>query len=366
MATFNKDILRTVRQARGKSQAQLASDAKVSQAAISKIEAGLIADPSPDIIDRLAQAVDFPSSIFYEPDRAFGLPISVHGNAMYRRKASTGSRALEKLEADLNIRLMHVRRLLAAADVEAQLPLPALDVDEYQGNIDLIAEMVRRTWLIPSGPLHNLTSYIERAGILVVECDLSSVGVDGLTIRSLGSPPCIFIDQSAPGDRQRFTLAHELGHLVMHSVPSPTMEEEANRFASALLMPKRDIRPYFMDRKISLAKIAALKPIWRTSMASLIMCGQAIGSISDTQAQYLWRQMSAMGYRRAEPESIAIEREPTRVLAELVEFHLGDLGYSLADLAQSLHIHPDELCALYGLSQVPKRAGAGSHLTLVK
>ena len=364
MVTFNKDILRTVRQARGKSQAQLATDAKVSQAAISKIEAGLIADPSPDIVDRLAQAVDFPSSIFYEPDRAFGLPISVHGNAMYRRKASTGSRVLEKLEADLNIRLMHVRRLLAAADIEAQLPLPALDVDEYEGNVDLIADMVRRTWLIPNGPLLNLTSHMERAGVLIVECDLSSVGVDGLTIRAYGSPPCVFIDRSAPGDRQRFTLAHELGHLVMHSVPSKTMEDEANQFASALLMPKRDIRPYFMDKKISLAKIAALKPIWRTSMASLIMCGQAIGRISDTQAQYLWRQMSAMGYRRAEPESIAIEREPTQVLAELVDLHMGDLGFTLADLAQSLHVYPDELCALYGLSQGPKKPG--SHLKVVK
>jgi len=194
MATFNKDILRTVRQARGKSQAQLAQDAKVSQAAISKLEAGLISDPSSDMVDSLAAAVGFPSTIFFEPDGAFGLPISLHGNAMYRRKASTGSRALEKLEADLNIRLMHVRRLLASAELEATLLIPALDVDAYNGDVELIAELVRRTWQISNGPLHNLTSYIERAGIVVIECDLSSIGVDGLTIRSLGAPPCIFID----------------------------------------------------------------------------------------------------------------------------------------------------------------------------
>jgi Zn-dependent peptidase ImmA (M78 family)/transcriptional regulator with XRE-family HTH domain len=363
MSTFNKDILRTVRQARGKSQAQLAEEAGVSQAAISKIEAGLIGEPATDVIDKLAEAVGFPRSIFFEPDRAFGLPISLHGNAMYRRKASTGNRALEKLEADLNIRLMHVRRLLASADLEAQLPLPALDVDEYGGNVELIAEMVRRTWLIPNGPLHELTSYVERAGILVIECDLSSIGVDGLTIRSLGAPPCVFIDQSAPGDRQRFTLAHELGHLVMHSVPSPTMEAEANLFASALLMPKRDIRPYLLD-KVTIQKLASLKPIWRVSMASLLMRCQSIGAITDTQAQYLWRQMSAMGYRRAEPESIAIPREPSRVLAEILELHLRDLGYSATDLAKTLHVYPDELRALYAVKTNDEKPGR--HLKAVK
>jgi len=363
MPTFNKDILRTVRQARGKSQAQLASDAGISQAAISKIEAGLITEPTSEVIDHLARAVHFPSSIFFEPDRSFGLPISVHGNAMYRRKASTGTRTLEKLEADLNIRMMHIRRLLAATDLEAQIPLPALDVDEYDGNVELIADMVRRTWLLPSGPLPNLTSYMERAGLLVIECDLSSIGVDGLTIRTLGAPPCIFIDRAAPGDRQRFTLAHELGHLVMHSVPSPTMEDEANLFASALLMPQRDIRPYLFD-KLTIAKLASLKPIWRVSMASLLMRSQSIGTITGKQAQYLWRQMSAMGYRRAEPESIAIQREPARVFSEILDLHTRDLGYSITELAKSLHIFPEELRALYAVTSDHERAGR--RLKLVK
>lgn len=360
MSSFNKDILRTVRQARGKSQSQLAQEAGVSQGAISKIEAGLISEPTEDVVDKLAAAVGFPRSIFFEPDRSFGLPISLHGNAMYRRKASTGNRALEKLEADLNIRLMHIRRLLAAADLEAQLPLPALDVDEYDGNVELIAEMVRRTWFIPNGPLHDLTSYIERAGIIVVECDLSTIGVDGLTIRSLGAPPCIFIDQTAPGDRQRFTLAHELGHLVMHSVPSSTMEDEANLFASALLIPRRDIRPYLLG-KITIQKLASLKPIWRVSMASLLMCCQSMGAVTDVQAQYLWRQMSAMGLRRAEPENIAVAREPARVLSEIVGLHLRDLDYSVSDLAKMLHIYPGELNALYAV----KAEKPGRHLKAV-
>lgn len=363
MPSFNKDILRTVRQARGKSQSQLAEEAGISQAAISKIEAGLITEPTDEVVDRLAEAVGFPRSIFFEADRSFGLPISLHGNAMYRRKASAGSRALEKLEADLNIRLMHIRRLLGSVDVDASLPLPSLDPDEFDGDIELIADMVRRTWGIPNGPLFGLADYIERAGILIVECDLSSIGVDGLTIRTMGSPPCIFIDQSAPGDRQRFTLAHELGHVVMHSVPSATMEDEANLFASALLMPRRDIRPYLLD-KISIAKLASLKPIWRVSMASLLMRCQSIGVLASNQAQYLWRQMSALGYRRSEPHSIAVMREPVRVLKEVLDVHLRELGYTAEDLAMSLHIHMEELAELYGVR--PLEAQPARRLQVVK
>lgn len=363
MSSFNKDILRTVRQARGKSQSQLAEEAGISQAAISKIEAGLITEPTDEVVDRLAEAVGFPRSIFFEADRSFGLPISLHGNAMYRRKASAGSRALEKLEADLNIRLMHIRRLLGSVDVDASLPLPSLDPDEFDGDIELIADMVRRTWGIPNGPLFGLADYIERAGILIVECDLSSIGVDGLTIRTMGSPPCIFIDQSAPGDRQRFTLAHELGHVVMHSVPSATMEDEANLFASALLMPRRDIRPYLLD-KISIAKLASLKPIWRVSMASLLMRCQSIGVLATNQAQYLWRQMSALGYRRSEPDSIAVKREPVRVLKEVLDVHLRELGYTAEDLAMSLHIRMEELAELYGVR--PLEAPPARRLQVVK
>ena len=67
------------------------------------------------------------------------------------------------------------------------------------------------------------------------------------------------------------TLAHELGHLVMHRFPSPDMENEAHAFASAFLMPAGDIRPYLQSRRIDLQLLASLKPEWRVSMQSIIM-----------------------------------------------------------------------------------------------
>ena len=89
------------------------------------------------------------------------------------------------------------------------------------------------------------------------------------------------LNRNHPADRMRFTLAHELGHIVMHRFPTINMEREADEFAACLLVPTNDIKTYFFAaRKVDLRLLAALKPEWRVSMASLLFaakmrrCGQ--------------------------------------------------------------------------------------------
>ena len=84
--------------------------------------------------------------------------------------------------------------------------------------------------------------------------------------------PMIVLNSEQPSDRLRFTLAHELGHLVMHRFPGPEMETEANDFASALLMPKNEITIALRGRRIDMATLAAFKPEWRVSMQAILSC----------------------------------------------------------------------------------------------
>lgn len=136
-----------------------------------------------------------------------------------------------------------------------------------------VAELVRRTWLIPNGPLRNLTEYIERAGCLVFHCDFSRFRV---TLKVPGLNPCIFIDKNMPSDRQRFTLA-DIWHAIMYKIPSEDMEDEANRFASASLMPSRILEGNFLERA-TLGKVSHTKnDIWRVSMSSLLMTADREG-----------------------------------------------------------------------------------------
>lgn len=356
--TLNADLLRVARQARGWSQTELSRQSGVSQANLSKLENGLIG-PTDDVLDRVANALHFPQSFFFEPDRVLGLPMSVH--PMYRKRASVSQRGLERLEAELNIRLLHIRRLLKSAEFEPEFPLPAMDIDEFGGDPELIAGLVRRTWLVPTGPMKDMVGWVERAGCVVVQCDFAALPVDGVTISSPGMPPCIFLNRNQPADRQRYSLGHELGHIVMHRLPSPAMEDEANAFASALLMPAREIRPYLSGR-LTIQKLAALKPVWHVSMQALLYRARVVGAITANQSQYLWRQISALGYRRNEPPELDFPAEEPSVLPEIIRVHLEDLGYEIKDLCSVLHMFEDDLRRIHPLPGNP----GGPNLRVVK
>jgi Zn-dependent peptidase ImmA (M78 family)/transcriptional regulator with XRE-family HTH domain len=352
---FNQDLLRIARQARGWSQSELSRQSQISQANISKLENGLIG-PTDDVLDSVCGALGFPRDFFFQSDRVIGLPMSVQ----YRKQASVGQKAIERLEAELNIRILHIRRLLDAAELEPELALPRLDVDEYGGNPEKIAELIRRTWLAPSGPIRDLVAWVERAGCVVVHCDFAALKVDGFTVQISDMPPCIFLNRNQPADRQRFSLAHELGHVVMHRVPSPEMEDEANSFAAALLIPARDIRSHLSGRRLTIQRLAGLKPIWRVSMAALLFRAKTIGTITANQSQYLWRQMSSMGYRRSEPPELDFKQEEPTVLPEIIRLHLEELGYNLSDLAEALRSTEDDLRVLHPIP------GSAKHLRVVK
>lgn len=344
---FNQHMLMIARQLRGLSQADLAEKAGVSQALVSKVENGLFA-PDDTIVEKFARVLSLPDSFFCQPDAIFGLPVSVH----HRKKASVGRHQMDRATAEFNVRVAHLKRLIEAADLQQELELPRLDPSEYDESPERVADLLRRHWLVPAGPMRNLTGYMERAGVIVLWCDLSGVAIDGVSFRIPRLPPLVFVDQSQPADRMRFTLAHELGHLVMHRLPGPDMEREANEFASALLMPRADIGSAFVGR-VTLASLAPQKRVWQVSIQSLLMRAEATGAITSNQARYLWVQIGQMGFRRHEPSELDIEYERPSVLNELINIHLKDLGYTVPELAKALNMESEEFASWYRLGGKP-------------
>ena len=180
------------------SQSDVAKLARINQGYYSRIENGLLpGEPAGDTVDRLSVALRFPRGFFYQYDRVYGLPISIH--PMHRKRADVGERALQQLHAELNVRLAHLRRLLKATEFTQERPLPKIDVDDG-GGPEKVAATVRLAWGLPPGPVANLTECAERSGVLVVWCRFSA-NVDGVTLHSSDLPPCIFLNASAPADR---------------------------------------------------------------------------------------------------------------------------------------------------------------------
>jgi Zn-dependent peptidase ImmA (M78 family)/DNA-binding XRE family transcriptional regulator len=358
--TGNADLLRVARQLRGLHQGDAAERLGISQAMLSRIENKLSSFTS-ELADRAAVAYELPCSFFFQTDTVFGAPVSVH--PMWRKKATVSARELDQLVAELNVRLMHLRRLLQAVEIEATYPIPTFPVDDFD-TVERIAALVRAQWQMPSGPVQNLTRLLEAAGVVVVHSDMAGSAVDGVTFAAPGLPPLIVLNATQSADRMRFTLAHELGHLVMHRTqPTQLMEDQANEFAGHFLMPRIDIKPYF-SRRIDLRLLAELKPYWRVSMAALLIRARSLGLLAYNQERYMWQQFSIAKIRQSEPPELDFPRETATVLPELLEAHIQKLGYSVADLSSMLHLQPPELSALYGLSIVT--TPATPHLRIVK
>jgi Predicted Zn peptidase len=343
---FRPELLSLRRRMLGLNQTELAKAAGISQGTLSKMEQGL-REISASHMEMLAQALKCPKSFFSQPEREYGPPLSMH-DGMYR-KGAVGVKAIDKIIAELNTRIAHARTLLKSSEIEPDLPLPFYDPEDHQNDFEKIAHNVRRAWLMPRGPVKNLTDCMERAGIIIIKCDMSGARIDGVSYQIGGLPPIVFLNNDIPADRERFTLAHELGHLVMHKYPTENMEKEANSFAAAFLMPESDIAPSLKD--ITLERAAALKPYWKVSIGSLLYKAKTLRLVEDGQMQYLWRKRSSLGWNTKEPESLEFPNEQPTLLNALLQNMQDDLDYSLEELAAAMHLHLDEISQMYGIKQ---------------
>jgi Zn-dependent peptidase ImmA (M78 family) len=361
-AFFNNGLLRIARQAQGLSQGEAAAKLSIPQVALSRYENAL-ASPTDEVLNRAAQIYDLPISFFEQTDTVLGAPVSVH--PMWRKKQSVTAREMDAIMAEFNIRILHIRRMLQGVEFTPQSSIPKLEVEEYEEDTERIAGMVRAHWLVPQGPLHDLTGLIERAGALIIHSSLGGSSVSGVTMSAPGLMPIIILNVDQPSDRARFTLAHELAHLVMHRFPTPQMEKQADSFASALLMPVNEIRAAFSGR-IDLKRLAALKPEWKVSMQALLYRAQFLGLIAHSQASYLWRQFSIHRIKLREPAELDFPMETPGVLSRMIKLHLETFGYSMPDFARMLHLHTHQLRQYYDLQDTEDKSQAGPHLRLAQ
>jgi len=344
---FNREMLIVARESRRLTQTELASEASFSQAEISKFETGLKI-PTEEQVRRLAACLLYPASFFYlsESIRDFG------SGCVYHRKRKTAPEAsLKFLLALVNIKRIQVKQLLKAVDSVAEYRFEQLDIDEHENSAVKVAQALRAIWKLPPGPVQDVIRAIENAGGIVVPYDFGTDKIDALSQWLPGMPPLFLVNKRIPADRLRFTLSHEIGHIVMHRYPTEDMEREADEFAAEFLMPERDIKSQLYD--VSLVKLASLKPYWRVSMNALLKRAGDLGTITPRNRTYLWMQMGKRGYRTHEPIDIAPEKPS--LLKELLDIHRQNFGLGSRELADMMHATEDDVIREYLGSEPPRK-----------
>jgi Zn-dependent peptidase ImmA (M78 family)/transcriptional regulator with XRE-family HTH domain len=348
------------RESRGRTQKQLAEDLGISQGELSKIEGGL-RGLSEALTDRLSKALHYPPEFFTQDEPIYGAGVGV---LFHRKKQDVSAKTLAQVHAKINLHRIHVARLLRAADPpQCKIPQVSGDVAHSEFSDKAIADVARRvraSWMLPHGPIENLCGAIEDAGGVVIPCDFETRQVDAISQWIPNLPPLFFVNRTIPQDRLRWSLAHELGHLVLHQrtheAIDPTLdhdvEHQANTFASEFLMPERDIKPDLAG--LTLARLAILKPYWRVAMQALLLRARDLGQITSRHLKTLYTEMSRAGYRTREPAELDITGESPTILRELLDLHRHTFGYSIEELSQLLDAFPDETEAMYFPSDRPR------------
>lgn len=349
VSEFSPLMLTIARESRKASQTALAKGAGITQSAVSQMESGLIS-PTDQVAERLAAELGYRPSLFYVSHRFQQLPLT-----FFRKKAKVGARDVHAIRARVNLFRLRIETLLKSFDLASpKLALANLASDGLAAAE--AAARLRTYWNLRPGPIKDLTALVEGAGIIVVPMDFGTAAVDGLSIYEPNDvvPPMIFINYGVPADRWRMTIAHELGHIILHhhlDLPpaDKDLEDEAWEFAAEFLMPRREISGQLT--RVSMHRLAALKKHWRVAMAALLKRAVSLGHVSKRAEKHLWIQLRRGGPR----EPVAIDPEQAALLRSMVKYHLEELDYSVRELSEIVHLRPEEFRAEFGLTQAPLR-----------
>jgi len=312
----------------------------ISKQALSKYEQGKDTPNSTRLI-QLASVLGVQPEYFFRSDTV------ELGEVDFRKHSAFGKKRQEAVREQVR---EHLERYLAAerlfdtgkgcrAFTRWKKHFRVSDTDD----IEKAAERLREAWQLGTNPIANLTETLEEHGIKVVGL-AADEKFDGLCAIVNGGTDAVIVSNTArPGERQRFSLAHELGHLVMllpESIHGTRDEENwCHRFAGAFLFPASQVRATFGSHRhrILLGEFLLAKEEWGISIQALLRRLYDLGVIQRGYYEKTLRLWSSQGYRKAEPAPLPPENS----------YRLRQLVYRA--LAEGL-ITPSRAAELLGVS----------------
>ena len=284
----------------------------VSAQAIGKYERGLMM-PSSTVAIALSDALDISLSYLLSPSS-----VSLE-SVEFRKLASTRARERAAVEAetlDYVDRYLQIEEILGIDTSDWERP----DTAPYRVNVmedaESAATAVRAAWNLGSDPIPNMVELLDERGIKVFKLILPE-RVDGLgcqVSRANGADVPIVVCSTVKSiERQRFTVAHELGHIVLDVSDDIPEEKVCHRFAGAFLAPREELLREVGRRRRSfgLAELVEAKRIFGISAAALVVRMRDLGIISETALRDIFRGVGR-GWRKNEPYPLEWTETPTR------------------------------------------------------
>lgn len=305
--------LKRARESKGLSLRQLAVaiQGKVSAQAIGKYERDEMM-PGSETLLVIADALDISPEYLLSQQE-----IELTG-VDFRKEPQAGvkeERAVEAAVLDQMERFLALEDLMPDSGEKWHVPSdPDLDIQQIE-DAERAADALRRHWKLGVAPIPSMAELLEERGIKVIALELPEhVSGSKAHVNRTGKPEVqvVVVNKLHNGERQRFTMAHELAHLAL-SIGDIDEEKVANRFAGAFLVPTELLVQLVGTHRtgIALGELAELKKLFKVSIASLVVrCAQA-GIISKATYGRLFEQIKELGW------NVQGSPEPNRLAAEI-------------------------------------------------
>ena len=304
------------RQLAGLRKSDLAQYLEMSPTAVAAWESGA-KRPTAVTVARLALSLGVDPGFFaMRPDDVAALSATPHFRSLRSTTQLARDQAFAYGQLAVDI----------ATSLEKHVECPDPDVPSFPVPIDAdragddgperAARYVRDQWGMGVGPAPHLVRLLENHGVLIVFSPPQAASVDAYSFDSRLRPVVVLNPVKHDYYRQRFDVAHELGHLVMHSDAEPggrSVEEHANRFAAELLMPAAEIRAELPTSMSGAAwqSLARSKEHWGTSLQALLYRARRLGTLTEVSYRNAMATLTSRGWRRGEPGLIGVLEQPS-------------------------------------------------------
>jgi Zn-dependent peptidase ImmA (M78 family)/DNA-binding XRE family transcriptional regulator len=276
---------------------ELADRIGISTAALGHYEKG-IRRPGEDTIAALAFALKVKPAFFLNPLE----DIWQEHECSFRRRVATPEGVKKRARAHGTLLSLVIRELAAVGVKIPKLNFPTAAPDSTE-DIERSAELCREHWRLGQGPIEHIGRVAERNGAILVRHLAYADQIDAFARK--GDPSLIILNVTRRStSRWIFDVAHEMGHLVLHDAAqtgSKETEDQAHRFASALLLPRRAFAREFRSRPFSWGHVFDLKRRWYTSATALIRRAYELLLLDPIAYNRCYQHMSVQGWLKNEP-----------------------------------------------------------------
>jgi Zn-dependent peptidase ImmA (M78 family)/transcriptional regulator with XRE-family HTH domain len=355
---FVGERLREAREARGFMQVSLAVAVDVTPPTIRQYEKG-DQTPRPEVMDRIAAALQLPVSFFTRPVRR-------EPGVIYWRSLASATK-LNRLIAERRIGWVqdifaYLRNHLDFTPLDLpdfNLPRDPLQISDEM--IEVAARETRKAWKIGDGPIEHVCRLLESRGVVLAREDLQSATLDALSkwCPEERQAYCLVSSGKDSAPRCRFSALHEIGHQILHRnldryhLESKRLhaliENQAHRYAGAFALPAEsfssDVYSFSPDSFIR------LKEKWKFSIQTMVKRCETLGLIREEASQRLWRRIASMGWRLHEPLDDDIPQEYPSMLADGIRFVISEHLQSKESVADSCALAPKDIEELTGLER---------------